>query len=107
MIWYVYIYIYQQLLDKIFDEFASFWMNMKVEVKTKEDHEAQEYKFKPRAFKLDNIIEVDISALGSSVSKESFSEWQEFLSEEESTDGVSTFHICLDIFVPVFEFYSW
>ncbi|KAM7483877.1 hypothetical protein LguiB_008460 [Lonicera macranthoides] len=74
------------LLEKIFDEFASFWMNMKVQIKTKEEDKAQQYKFKPRAFKIDNIIEVDISTLGSLVAKESFSEWQEFLSEEESTD---------------------
>ncbi|KAI8021274.1 hypothetical protein LOK49_LG03G02773 [Camellia lanceoleosa] len=37
-----------RLLDKTFDEFASLWMNMKVEVKTKEDHEARQFKFKPR-----------------------------------------------------------
>ena len=65
---------------------------MKVQIKTKEDHEAQQYKFKPRAFKIDNIIEVDISTLGSLVANESFSEWQEFLSEEESTDEVITYH---------------
>ncbi|KAA8540262.1 hypothetical protein F0562_024175 [Nyssa sinensis] len=75
------------LLNKIFDEFASLWIHMKVEVKSKEDHEAQQYKFRPRAFKIEDIIEIDISTLGSLSANESFSEWQELLSEEELTEG--------------------
>ncbi|XP_028111798.1 midasin-like [Camellia sinensis] len=71
------------LLDKTFDEFASLWMNMKVEVKTKEDHEARQFKFKPRAFKIENIMEIDISTLGGSLENEILSEWQELLSDEK------------------------
>uniref|UniRef100_F6HXY6 Midasin n=2 Tax=Vitis vinifera TaxID=29760 RepID=F6HXY6_VITVI len=75
-----------QLSNKIFDEIACFWMNMKVQVKGKEDYDAQQYKFKPRAFKMENIIEIDISTLGNSFANESFSEWQELLSEDEFTE---------------------
>lgn len=71
------------MLDTIFDEFSSLWMSMKVQVKTKEDHEAQQYKFRPRAFKIDSIIQVDISTLRSSVGNAAFSEWQEMISAEE------------------------
>ncbi|CBI35900.3 unnamed protein product, partial [Vitis vinifera] len=74
------------LSNKIFDEIACFWMNMKVQVKGKEDYDAQQYKFKPRAFKMENIIEIDISTLGNSFANESFSEWQELLSEDEFTE---------------------
>ncbi|KAI8025039.1 Midasin [Camellia lanceoleosa] len=73
----------KMLLDKTFDEFASLWMNMKVEVKTKEDHEARQFKFKPRAFKIENIMEIDISTLGGSLENEILSEWQELLSDEK------------------------
>ncbi|KAL6993116.1 hypothetical protein U1Q18_011234 [Sarracenia purpurea var. burkii] len=70
------------LLDKIFDEFASLWMNMKVKVKTRQDHEAQQFKFKPRAFKMENIIEIDLSTLVGSLPNETLSEWQDSISEE-------------------------
>lgn len=72
-----------QILDTIFDEFSSLWMSMKVQVQTKEEHEAQQYKFRPRAFKIDNIIEVDISTLRNSVGNTAFSEWQDMISAEE------------------------
>ncbi|GFY97181.1 midasin-like protein [Actinidia rufa] len=71
-----------KLLDKIFDEFASLWLNMKVKAKTKKDHEAQQFKFKPRAFQIENIIEIDISTLVDSLPNEALSEWQDLLSEE-------------------------
>lgn len=66
---------------------------MKVEVKEKEDYEAQQYKFKPRAFKMENIIETNISSLGSSFASESFSEWQELISEDESTEKVTSIQL--------------
>ncbi|XP_059643593.1 midasin [Cornus florida] len=72
------------LLDKIFEEFARLWMSMKVEVKNKEDREAQQYKFRTRAFKMEDIFEIDISTL--SVANESFSEWRDFLADEEFTE---------------------
>ncbi|XP_052182550.1 midasin isoform X2 [Diospyros lotus] len=71
------------LMDKIFDEFANLWMNMKLKVKDKEDQEGQQYKFKPRAFEIQNIMEIDISTLGGSLANETLSEWQELLSEED------------------------
>ncbi|XP_059279886.1 midasin isoform X2 [Lycium ferocissimum] len=75
-----------KLTDRIFDELASNWMQMKLQVRTTEENRAQQFKFKPRAFKIDNILEIDISTLGSSTSNESFSEWQEFHSREESSE---------------------
>ncbi|XP_028106836.1 uncharacterized protein LOC114305901 [Camellia sinensis] len=69
-------------------------MNMKVEVKTKEDHEARQFKFKPRAFKIENIMEIDISTLGGSLENEILSDWQELLSDEKvaekrTVDGIA------------------
>lgn len=75
-------------------------MNMKVQVKGKEDYDAQQYKFKPRAFKMENIIEIDISTLGNSFANESFSEWQELLSEDEFTEKV-TFSMQLYVYLLV------
>ena len=64
----------------MFDEFANQWMKMKIQVRTKEELDSQQYRFKPRAFDLKNVIEMDVSALESS--NEAFSEWQELASEE-------------------------
>lgn len=72
----------------MFHEFASMWMNMKVQVKSKEDHDAQQYKFRPRAFRIKNVVDVDISTFGKLFANESFSEWQELLSEEEFLEKV-------------------
>lgn len=63
---------------------------MKVQVKTKEELEAQQYKFRPRAFEINNIIQLDISTLSSSIANETFSEWQEMVSEEEFNVWVRT-----------------
>lgn len=75
-----------RLLDKIFGEIASCWMDMKLQVKEKEHDETQQFKFRPRAIKVENVIEIDISTLQSSVTSESFTEWQELLAGEESTE---------------------
>lgn len=78
-----------QLTDRIFDELASNWMQMKLQVRTTEENKTQQFRFKPRAFKIDNILEIDISTLGSSASNESFLEWKEFHSSQESSEKVS------------------
>ncbi|KAH0683557.1 hypothetical protein KY289_021309 [Solanum tuberosum] len=75
-----------KLTDRIFDEVASNWMQMKLQVRTTEENKAQQFRFKPRLFQIDNIVEIDISALGSSASNESFSEWKEFHSRQESSE---------------------
>ncbi|KAL8100236.1 hypothetical protein AgCh_032471 [Apium graveolens] len=75
-----------KILDTIFDEFSSLWMSMKFQEKTKEEHEAQMYKFRPRAFKMDSIVQVDISTLRSSVGNAAFSEWQDMILAEEEID---------------------
>nr|GEU87507.1 midasin isoform X1 [Tanacetum cinerariifolium] len=69
-----------KLLDRMFDEFANLWMKMKIQVRTKEELDSQQYKFKPRAFDLKTVIEMDVTTLESS--NEAFSEWQELASEE-------------------------
>lgn len=99
------LYHLQQLLDKIFDKFARLWMSMKVQAKSKSDCDAQQYKFKPRAFKIESVVEVDISTLSNSFANETFSEWKEFSSEEISIDKVID-NICfvLHIFFLIFLF---
>ncbi|KAF8388344.1 hypothetical protein HHK36_027010 [Tetracentron sinense] len=78
------------LLDEIFDQFAMLWMDMKVQTKEKADYEAQQYKFRPRAFRIENILEIEISTLRNSLANESLcSEWQEMLEEEEFTERAS------------------
>ncbi|KAG5521278.1 hypothetical protein RHGRI_033733 [Rhododendron griersonianum] len=57
-------------------------MNMKVKVRTKQEYEAQQFRFKPRTFKIDSIIESDTSSPVGSLPNETQSEWQEWLSEE-------------------------
>ncbi|OMO93497.1 hypothetical protein COLO4_16853 [Corchorus olitorius] len=51
------------VLDKNFSRFASIWMHMKIQWKNQEDS-GQHYKFRPRAFRIENVMEVDLSALG-------------------------------------------
>lgn len=74
------------LLDRVFDQFASFWMHMKLQVRKREENEAQPFKFRPRAFRIENIIDLDISTLRDSVENESFLEWQELATEKESKE---------------------
>lgn len=74
--------VVNQLLNKIFSESANHWMSTKIQAKAKQDFASQQYKFRARAFKLESIIEIDISALEKSFASESFSEWKEFLSEK-------------------------
>jgi midasin len=75
-------------LQKIFDEFARLWMSMKVYAKSKSDYDAQQFKFKSRAFQIESVIEVEIPALANSSATEAFSEWKEFSCEEKSADKV-------------------
>ncbi|XP_040935632.1 midasin isoform X2 [Gossypium hirsutum] len=74
------------LLDKIFSGFATIWMHMKIQGKNQEDLHGQSFKFRPRAFRIENVMEVDISALGKMLSSDNFTEWQQLLSDEESTE---------------------
>ncbi|CAI9114384.1 OLC1v1015101C1 [Oldenlandia corymbosa var. corymbosa] len=76
------------LLSKIFDEFANSWMRMKLKVKQKKDDDARQFKFRPRALRIENIIDLDISTLGSFVSGESFLEWKEFVTGEELKEDI-------------------
>ena len=61
---------------------------MKIQGKNQDDLDGQSYKFRPRAFRIENVMEVDISALGKLLANDNFIEWQELLSEEESTEMV-------------------
>ncbi|KAK8664402.1 hypothetical protein V6N13_084194 [Hibiscus sabdariffa] len=75
-----------RLLDKIFSGFASIWMCMKIQGKNEEDLDGQSFKFRPRACRIENVMEVDVSALGKLLSSDNFIEWQELLSDTESTE---------------------
>ena len=55
-----------QLLDMMFDEFADMWMKMKIQVRTKEELDSQQYKFKPRAFDLKMSLKWTLQPLKSS-----------------------------------------
>ncbi|KAI5422495.1 hypothetical protein KIW84_045799 [Lathyrus oleraceus] len=78
------------LLQRIFDEFSSLWMKMKVDAKSKSDYDAQQFKFKSREFQIESVIEVEIPALANSSAAEAFSEWKEFSFEEKSTDQMES-----------------
>lgn len=65
---------------------------MKVRARTKQEHEAQQFKFKPRALKIDSIIESDISSLVGSLPNETMSEWQDWLLKEEVAVKVMILH---------------
>ncbi|XP_065866775.1 midasin [Euphorbia lathyris] len=75
-------------LDKIFKEFASMWIDMKVQTKSKEGYDAQQFKFRPRAFDIQHVIDVDISTFPEVFANENLSEWQELLSEDECLEKV-------------------
>ncbi|WCJ27054.1 Midasin [Euphorbia peplus] len=77
-----------EVLDKIFKEFASMWIDMKVQTKSKEGYDAQQFKFRPRAFDIQHVIDVDISTFPEVFANENFSEWQELLSEDECSEKV-------------------
>ena len=81
----------KQLLDKIFSESAKHWMSTKIHMKAKLDYASQQYKFKARAFKIESIIELNISSLEKSFDNERFSEWKDFLAEEVRNIFVNMF----------------
>lgn len=72
-----------QILEKMFLEFTDSWTRMKTQVKIRENSDSQQYKFRPRAFKIDSIIELDISTLEKALTSEVFLEWKELVSEDE------------------------
>ncbi|XXG76315.1 hypothetical protein AAC387_Pa08g0684 [Persea americana] len=75
-------------LNKIFDQFASLWINMKVHIKAKEDIEAQKYKFRPRSLRIEDILEVDVSSLMEFSADERLSpEWQELMKSPAKENG--------------------
>ncbi|KAI3975195.1 hypothetical protein MKX01_020596 [Papaver californicum] len=76
-----------EFLSYIFDQFSKLWLSMKDQTKERQDDEAHNYKFKTRQFKIEDILEVDVSSLRNSFKDETLSmEWQELLAEEESTE---------------------
>jgi len=75
-------------LHKIFDEFARLWLSIKAYAKSKSDFDAQQYKFRPRAFRIESVIDVELPPLGNSFASETFFEWKEFSSDENSADKV-------------------
>lgn len=65
---------------------------MKVQVKIKEEWNPQLYKFRTRAFKIENVMEFTAHPLGLSVASDTYLEWQEFMAEEESNEKVIIHH---------------
>lgn len=55
---------------------------MKHRVKSAEGGNAQQFKFRARVFKMESIIDIDVSNCAYLLANDSFSEWQELLSEE-------------------------
>ncbi|XP_026437070.1 midasin-like [Papaver somniferum] len=76
-----------EFLSYIFNQFSKLWLSMKDQTKERQEDEAHNYKFKTRQFKIEDILEVDVSSLRNSFTDETLSmEWQELLKEEESTE---------------------
>ncbi|KAI3970128.1 hypothetical protein MKW92_029744 [Papaver armeniacum] len=76
-----------EFLSYIFDQFSKLWLSMKDQTKERQEDEAHNYKFKTRQFKIEDILEVDVSSLRNSFTDETLSmEWQEMLAEEEPTE---------------------
>ncbi|KAL0415065.1 UNVERIFIED_CONTAM: Midasin, partial [Sesamum latifolium] len=69
-----------KLLHEIFDDVASLWV--KHRARPIEDCNAQQFKLRARAFKLESVIDIDVSNCANLLANDSFSEWQELLSEE-------------------------
>lgn len=69
-----------QLLHEIFHKIASLWM--KHRAKSSEEGQSQ-FMFKARIFKMESIIEIDVSNCANLLANDSFSEWQELLSQEQ------------------------
>ncbi|WVZ15742.1 hypothetical protein V8G54_013308, partial [Vigna mungo] len=85
------------LLHKIFDELARLWLNTKSHTKSKSDFDAQQYKFRPRAFQIESIIDVELPPLANSFAPETFSEWKEFSSDENSADKMVSSEECFTL----------
>lgn len=45
-------------MDEIFSYFTKFWLEMKDQVKAKEDSESHGFIFKPRSFMIEDILKV-------------------------------------------------
>ena len=75
--------LHLQILDSIYFELARNWMEMKYQVRTRADALFGLYKFCSRDFKIESVMEVDISALGKYFPSDSFSEWQEYLADDD------------------------
>ncbi|KAL5697769.1 hypothetical protein ACHQM5_028886 [Ranunculus cassubicifolius] len=75
-----------KLLQQIFDKFAGLWMSMKIQTKEKEENDARSYKFKTRHFKIEDILDVEVSSLQNFLSDDCLRvEWKEMMEEEESS----------------------
>ncbi|KAK6125035.1 hypothetical protein DH2020_041213 [Rehmannia glutinosa] len=67
-------------LHEIFDDIASLWM--KHRSKPIDECKSQQFKFRTRAFKIESIIDIDVSSCANLLANDSFSEWQELLADE-------------------------
>ncbi|XP_024011307.1 midasin [Eutrema salsugineum] len=72
-----------EILGRIYFELVRNWMEMKFQVRTKADALSGIYKFRSRDFKIESVMEVDITALGKYFPNDSFSEWQEYMADDD------------------------
>ncbi|GMH22037.1 hypothetical protein Nepgr_023880 [Nepenthes gracilis] len=78
------------VMDQIFGYFLSIWMDMKVQANTKKDYDTQQFKFRPREFKIEDICEVNLSSLSDSFPSDIFCEWKDLLDEKDCSGRVPT-----------------
>ncbi|GFQ03816.1 midasin [Phtheirospermum japonicum] len=67
-------------VHEIFDDIASLWMRHRS--KPTDESNGQQFNFRARAFKIESIIDIDVSNCANLLANDSFSEWQELLAEE-------------------------
>ncbi|CAA0814598.1 Unknown protein, partial [Striga hermonthica] len=65
---------------EIFEDIADFWI--KNRSKPTDESNAQQFKFRARVFKMESIIDIDVSNCANLLANDSFSEWQELIAEE-------------------------
>lgn len=88
---------------------------MKNQVKAKEDLHSQQFIFRPRAFTINRVFEVDKSTLRKLLANDGFSEWQELLYEEDTENVtllpldcklICMFHLSINSWQSGFKFFN-
>lgn len=76
-------------MERIFKELSSLWTSIRSKAKAKEEESIQQYKFRPRAFILDDITEDSVLELKNFVANDSLTpEWAKILDTSNPNSGV-------------------